>query len=291
VERLAVRRSGLGRGLESLIPGLGQDAGAGIATADIDALEPNPLQPRARWDDDQLEALAASIREHGIIQPIIVSRRGSTKPFQIIAGERRWRAARRAGLSSVPVLVREATAAEILELALVENVQRADLNPIEEALAFRHLIDEFGLTQSEIAGRVGMSRPAIANALRLLSAPQSIQDAVLGEQISAGHAKALLSIADAEAQARALDAVIRGGLSVRDTEKLAQAVAKAPRTRPRIAPSDPDLDSVMNDLRRHLGTRVDLNRSRGGGKIVIHFHSDDELNAVLSHILGTDDDL
>jgi ParB family chromosome partitioning protein len=289
---VASRRSGLGRGLESLIPGVGQDGDATVATADIDALEPNPFQPRARWDESQLEALAASIREHGVIQPILVSRRGISKPYQIIAGERRWRAARRAGVLSVPIIVREATAAEALELALVENVQRADLNPMEEALAFRQLIEEFGLSQAQVAERVGMSRPAIANALRLLSAPEAIQHAVLNEEISAGHARALLAITDPDARQRALEAVIRNKLSVRETGKLAQAAASAPRaTHARGPARDPALAAVTDQLRRHYGTRVDLDRGREGGRIVIHFHSDDELNALLDRMLGMDDEL
>jgi ParB family chromosome partitioning protein len=282
------RRSGLGRGLESLIPGGEPERGA-TNIVDIDALEPNPLQPRMRWDDTQLDGLAASIREHGIIQPIVVSRRGSTKPFQIIAGERRWRAAQRAGLSSVPILVREATPAQVLELALVENIQRADLNPIEEALAYRHLTVEFGLKQAEIAERVGKSRPAIANMLRLLSAPEHIREAVANEQITAGHAKALLAIEDQTIQQQVLSLVIGRGLSVRETERLAQRAGTQERPRAARHP-DPSMQLIERDLQRALGTRVEVARGRSGGRIVISFFSDDELSAILERIVGIDDD-
>jgi ParB family chromosome partitioning protein len=287
--RVASRRGGLGRGLESLIPGIGVDTERGATSSvDIDALEPNPLQPRVRWDDEQLDALAASIREHGIIQPILVSRRGTTKAFQIIAGERRWRAAQRAGLTSVPILVREATPSQILELALVENIQRADLNPIEEALAYRQLTVEFGMKQSEVAERVGKSRPAVANAIRLHSAPESIRDAVANEQISAGHARALLAVEDPIVQEQILQQVIQHGLNVRDTERLAQRAMAEERRRPAAPRLDPTLQSVQTSLQRALGTKVDISRGRTGGRIVISFHSDDELSAILTQIAGDD---
>lgn len=284
------RRSGLGRGLESLIPGNGAESERGSTTmVDVDSLEPNPSQPRVRWDEAQLEALAASIRAHGIIQPILVTRRGGTKPFQIIAGERRWRAAQRAGLSSVPILVREATPSQILELALVENIQRADLNAIEEALAYRQLAVEFGMKQAEIADRVGKSRPAIANALRLLSAPESIREAVANDEISAGHAKALLQIEDPAMQTQVLEQVLRLGLSVRETERLAQ---RAATERPRPAPArtpDAALRAIETDLQRALGTKVDVARGKAGGRITISFHSDEELTAILDRIVGSNE--
>lgn len=288
---MASRRGGLGRGLESLIPGIGTEIERGATNSvDIDSLEPNPLQPRVHWDEAQLESLAHSIREHGIIQPILVSRRGTSKPFQIIAGERRWRAAQRAGLTSVPILVREATPTQILELALVENIQRADLNPIEEALAYRQLTAEFGMKQSEVAERVGKSRPAIANAIRLLSAPESIREAVANEQISAGHARALLAIEDPIAQEHVLQQVIRDGLNVRDTERLAQRLMTASQRTPEQPKRlDPTLQSVQTSLQRALGTQVDISRGRTGGRIVICFHSDDELSAILAQIAGDDD--
>jgi ParB family chromosome partitioning protein len=273
---------------------LGAD-GESVATSTVDVgtLEPNPLQPRVRWNEDDLESLAASIREHGIIQPIVVTRGNGAKPFQIVAGERRWRAAQRAGLTSVPVLIREATPAQLLELALVENIQRADLNPIEEALAYRQLTVEFGLKQSEVAARVGKSRPAIANTLRLLSAPEPIREAVANEDITAGHAKALLAIEDQQVQEHLLQQVIKSGLNVRDTERLVQRAVEAPGhtvvRRPRR--SDPAINAVEQDLQRALGTKVEVQRSGQAGRIVISFFSDEELNAVLERIVGLEDEL
>jgi ParB family chromosome partitioning protein len=282
----------LGRGLESLIPGIGsEDERAGVTTVDVDALEPNPLQPRTRWDDELLDSLAASIREHGVIQPIVVSRHGRTRPFQIIAGERRWRAAQRAGLSSVPILVREATPAQLLELALVENIQRADLNAIEEALAYRHLTVEFGMKQAEIATRVGKSRPAIANSLRLLTAPESMRDAVASEQISAGHAKALLAVEDPVVQQRLLEQVIRHGLNVRETERTVQRAANPGPTRNSQPNRDFRYQALESRLQHALGTKVEIARGRRGGRIVIHYFSDEELTAVLERITGDDDEL
>lgn len=291
---MTARRGGLGRGLESLIPGIGSDDEAGgQVSVDVGALEPNPHQPRVRWDPEQLESLASSIREHGIIQPIVVTRATGATPYQIVAGERRWRAAKLAGLRSVPVLVREATPAQLLELALVENVQRADLNPIEEALAYRQLSTEFGLTQAAIADRVGKSRPAIANSIRLLSAPESIQEAVANEVITAGHAKALLAIEDAATQEHLLRQVIKAGLNVRETERLVQRASEASRrTRVRNPrPVDPAVRSVEASLQRALGTKVELARRGEAGKIVISFHSDEELNAILARIVGVEEEL
>jgi ParB family chromosome partitioning protein len=259
-----------------------------VTQADIDALVPNPLQPRSRWDDEALAELTESVRVHGIIQPIVVSHRGGPRPYQIIAGERRWRAAQRAGLTSVPVLVREATPAQALEIALIENIQRADLNPIEVALAYRHLTEEFNLTQAQVAERVGRSRPAIANALRLLTAPDEVREAVANGSISAGHAKALLSIADRAALLRALERVVRAGLSVRETERLAQTIATAPPPKRSPRP-DPTLRALADDLSRSLRTKVDVERGRRGGRIVIHFYSDEELGAIASRVLETDD--
>jgi len=291
---VAARRGGLGRGLESLIPGIGaDDAASGSLLIDVGALEPNPHQPRVRWDAEQLEALAGSIREHGIIQPIVVTRATGDVPYQIIAGERRWRAAQLAGLRSVPVLVREATPAQLLELALVENVQRADLNPIEEALAYRQLSTEFGLTQTVIADRVGKSRPAIANAIRLLSAPESIREAVANNTITAGHAKAMLAIDDVATQEHLLRQVINAGLNVRETERLVQRATEASRrTRVHVdRPADPAVRAVELRLQHALGTRVELVRRGEAGKITIDFHSDEELNAILERIAGIEDEI
>ena len=259
----------------------------------IDRIEPDDEQPRRTFDPDRLEELAESIRREGVLQPIVVRYDDARDRYIIVHGERRWRAAQLAGLRSVPVLVREATPAQLLELALVENVQRADLNPIEEALAYRQLSTEFGLTQAAIADRVGKSRPAIANAIRLLSAPESVQEAVANEVITAGHAKALLAIEDVATQEHLLRQVVKSGLNVRETERLVQRAAEAPRhTRvrnPRLV--DPALKAVEASLQRALGTRVELDRRGEAGKITISFHSDEELNAILERIVGIEDEL
>ncbi len=284
-------RRGLGRGLDALITSEAADE-SGVATVDIDSLEPNPLQPRSEWDDERLAELARSIREHGVIQPLIVTRGVGRKPFQIIAGERRWRAAQLAGLREVPALVRDVSSMEALELALVENVQRADLNPIEEALAFRQLVTEFGLTQEKVAERVGKSRSAVANTLRLLDAPEEVRAAVLRGVISAGHARALLAADGRDAQLRLLEQVIERGLNVRQTERLVAAGERQEETtqvvdKPALSP---DERAVLNRLQQHLGTKVDFNRGRDGGQIVIHYYSDEELNGILERIGAADPD-
>jgi ParB family transcriptional regulator, chromosome partitioning protein len=282
---LTDRKRGLGRGLESLIPGMSVDQhDSSTLSADIDTLEPNPLQPRTRWNDEDLDALAESIREHGIIQPIIVTRGTGTAPYQIVAGERRWRAARRAGLDSVPVLIREISGAQALEIALVENVQRADLNPIEEGLAYRQLVDEFGLTQAEVATRVGKSRPAVTNTLRLLDAPLDVRDAVVNDDISAGHARALLSLYDQDMQRLLLKKVVAEGLSVRETERLAKQGVRTTGETPIPRLVTPEEKAVETELRRHFGTKVELKRGKKGGTIVVHWYSDEELNAILGRV-------
>ena len=191
------KRSGLGKGLEALIP-TGQEPAGGVAQVPVAAITPNPMQPRTTIDPDTLAELADSIREHGLLQPLIVTRRGPEQ-YQLIAGERRWQAARLAGLASVPAIVKEATPQEVLEIALVENIQRADLNPLEEASAFRQLVDEFGLTQEQVALRVGKSRVAVTNVLRLLRLPAEARQALAGGSIREGHARALLALPTPEA--------------------------------------------------------------------------------------------
>lgn len=279
------RRRGLGRGLDSLIRGdISAEESTGVVGVDIDALEPNPLQPRSSWDNEDLAELAASIREHGVIQPLIVTRASGAVPYQIIAGERRWRAARVAGLNSIPVLVREVSTAEALEIALVENVQRADLNAIEEAIAYRHLSDEFSLTQEQIARRVGKSRAAIANTIRLLDAPEAVQEAVVAGVVTAGHARALLSLPDATAQLETLRQIIERGLNVRQTEQLVKSLRAGKPSKAKPSRLSPDERAIQNRLQHTFGTKVDLQRGRRGGKIVIHFYSDEELTTILGRI-------
>jgi ParB family chromosome partitioning protein len=312
------KKRGLGRGLAALLantsgeppagagPEGGQPAGqsSGSPTphlVDLDALAPNPHQPRGQFDVDSLAELAESIRVHGIIQPLVVTPApGQEGRYWIIAGERRWRAARQAGLTSAPVIVRGASAQALTELALVENIQRDDLNAVEEARAYQALMDNYGLTQVEVAERVGKSRPAVANAVRLLGLPPAAQQAIVEGRIAAGHARALLALPDAASTAAVLDEVERGGLSVRQTEALvkrwleeqaAVAPADAPPARP--AP-DPQLLAHLGHLedrfRSALGTKVNLNRNDdGSGRLVVHFYSDDDLEAIYRLVAGEDE--
>ncbi len=278
-------KRGLGRGLGALIPASMPEPD----TLDIDLIVSNPHQPRSAIEADSLTSLAESIREHGVIQPLLVTivqpEGGGPAVYQLIAGERRLQAARLAGLDRVPVVIKEASSAELLELALVENLQRADLNALEEAQAFRRLVDEFGLTQETVAGRVGRSRAAVANALRLLTLSDDLKRSLARGEISEGHARALLGLAGESQRLQAWQKVVEGGLSVRETETLvrqwpARARAKPPRRRP-----DPDVAEMEERLRAALGTRVSLRRGRRGGRLTIHFYSDEELESLLGRLL------
>lgn len=301
-------KGGLGRGLGALFPATppastGEGSAPGQAgeraespgrrspgplEVDIDLISPNPHQPRGTMDPEQLETLAQSLREHGLLQPLLVSRRqtpGGATTYQLIAGERRLHAARAAGLVRVPVLVREATPQQQLELALVENIQRADLNPLEEALAFQRLAREFGLTQEAVAQRVGRSRVAVANIVRLLALPEPIKASLASGEISEGHARALLGLPD-DAQTALWQQVVQNGLSVRQTEALARGLRDTPAA-PTPAPQprrDPDVDALLERLQRSLGTAVQINRGRRGGKLVISFYSDEELDALVQRL-------
>jgi ParB family transcriptional regulator, chromosome partitioning protein len=285
------RRGGLGRGLGTFIPTETVAAVSG-QDVDIDAVGPNPHQPRQHIDDARLAELTESIRTHGILQPLLVTRvAGDEVAYRIIAGERRWRAARAAGLLRVPVVVKETTPGEQLELALVENVQRADLSPLEEAAAYRQLADEFGQTQEQIAARVGRSRVAIANTLRLLHAPPELKEALTTGRITEGHVRALLGLKSAAEQVEALALVERQGLTVRQTEELIRRwLAAGLPKHATPTPRPPDFDRLEDRFRRALGTRVTLQKSRKGGRVVIHFFSDDELDGIYRQIVGEEDE-
>ncbi|PWH17321.1 MAG: stage 0 sporulation protein J [Ardenticatenia bacterium] len=283
-------RSVLGRGLEALIASSEPSSAArSAAVVDIplDQLQPNPMQPRHDMRPEELEELAASIRAHGVIQPLVVTR--TDQGYQIITGERRWRAAQLAGLESVPAIIKETTPREMLELALVENIQRADLNPLEEASAYQQLMDEFGLTQEEVAVQVGKSRVAVANTVRLLKLPDEVKEALTAGAISAGHARALLALPTVEQQLRALEAIRRGGLTVRQTEALVRALQAQPDEEAtasgerHLSPQD---RYVVERFEGRLGTRVELVRSKRGGRLVIHFYSDEELQAIYQAVVG-----
>lgn len=281
---MSPRKGGLGKGLEALIPAAEETAAQGVTEVPLASITPNPHQPRSPIRDQDLVELAASIEEHGIIQPLIVTR--TPDGYQLIAGERRWRAARLAGLATVPVIVKDAAPGEMLELALVENVQRADLNALEEAHAYQQLIEEFGLTQDRIARRVGKSRVAVANTLRLLKAARAVQEALLAEKISEGHARALLALEQPEAQEAALKTVLKQGLNVRQTEELVRRLLGAhEEARPRRQVS-PETRALEARFREALGTKVSLNRSGAGGRLVIYFYSEEELSALYERIVG-----
>lgn len=289
-------KTGLGRGLDALIPGASEaEAGrGGIIEIAVTEIRANPRQPRmARGQEAlQLEELAASIREHGVIQPLIVTRtQGPGAPYTLIAGERRWRAAQLAGLTHVPVILKDATPQEMLEIALIENIQRNDLSPLEEAAAFQQLINEFGLTPDMVAERVGKSRVAIYNTLRLLKLPGQAQAALMQGDITEGHARALLGLSSAVDQLVALDEIKKHGLNVRQTEELIRRM-NSPKTTSKKAARDREWQGAKeyeSRLRDVLGTKVSLVRGRKGGRIVIEFYSDEELGAIFEKIVGSGD--
>ncbi|MBU0490496.1 MAG: ParB/RepB/Spo0J family partition protein [Chloroflexi bacterium] len=283
---MPTQKRGLGKGLGALIPtGPDQsvDMRASARLVAVDRITPNPRQPRHTIDPAGLADLTASIREHGLIQPLIVTAAGDG--YQLIAGERRWAAAQAAGLREVPVVVKDATPQQMLELALVENIQRADLNPLEEALAYRQLMDEFGLTQEEVAERVGKSRVAVANTVRLLGLPPEIQAPLAAGEISEGHARALLRLEDQPRQMAVLRRIRERSLSVRQTEDLVRQLVEPPAT-PAAPAQSPETAALETRFRQALGTKVTLQRSKKGGRLVIHFYSDEELQGIYENIVG-----
>lgn len=304
----AASKHGLGRGLAALIPSKPVDSSglAGLRHVQLAHIEPNPQQPRKHFPAGALDELAASIREHGLLQPLLLTEIHSAygSRYQLIAGERRWRAAQLAGLATVPAVVKGVNAQQMLELALVENVQRADLNPLEEAEAFRHLMQEFQLTQEQVAARVGKDRTTVANALRLLRMPDALKAAVLNELITEGHARALMQVTNPGQLADLIQHVTTGHLSVRQTEELVrrattkeQVAAETAGRRAEARNAIPasrgeherapavDVATIEQELRRALGTKVEVHCSQRGGKIVIEFYSDEELDALYTRLI------
>src|SRR5215204_2141031 len=281
-----VKRTGLGRGLDALIPS-GQTTtpsgdGGGVTHVSVDLIQRNPRQPREKFDIEELENLAESIREHGVIQPLIVSP-GKNGIYVLIAGERRLQASRKAGLKSVPVVIRHATDQQLLELALIENVQRADLNAIEEAEAYQNLSKEFKMSHETIAQRVGKSRVAVTNTMRLLDASAAVKQALVDGQISEGHARAILTLS-AKAQEELLKKIISLDLSVRTTEMLARKYSgQKPATKKKSA-SSADVNDIEKRLRSNLGTKVALKYSKKGGTVTIYYYSDEELDTLLEKL-------
>lgn len=277
------RSGALGRGLASLIPGLMSGAPATTEIA-LDRIVANPYQPRKALDDANLAALVASVTEHGILQPVLVTE--TPDGYQLVAGERRVRAARMAGLTRIPALVRQLAELDQLQLALVENVQRSDLNPIEEAQAFRQLIDDFGFSQEQVAAKVGRARSTVANTLRLLDVDPAVQAAVADGRITEGHARALATLS-ADQQASLLEAIVARDLSVRQVEDLARRLREARPAAPPPPAADPDQERVVEDLRQSLGTKVSVARSRKGGRIIIEFYSDEDLGRLYDRLIGS----
>jgi ParB family transcriptional regulator, chromosome partitioning protein len=272
---------GLGRGLGALIP----PATVGLREVPVGAIRPNPWQPRTHFDQQELEGLAQSIREHGVLQPVLVSQQ-TDGTFQLITGERRWRAVQLAGLLTLPAMVKEATPLASLEMALVENIQRRDLNPLEEAQAYRQLLDEHGLTQEALAQRIGKSRVAISNTLRLLHLPEDVRQALAEAAITEGHARAILTANGEPQRLQLLARVLAQHLSVRETEALAREMnAAPPLSTDAVEAPDPDVERLENAFRQALGTRVRLIRGRHGGRLVIHFFSDEELQGIYEAIV------
>jgi len=284
------RKGGLGKGLDALIPGSSgssqPEREAGTMEIALDQIVPNPRQPRVQMDETELQGLADSIREHGVLQPLIVSYDGQLDRYILIAGERRWRASRLAGLENVPVILRQASEQQRLELALIENVQRADLTPLETAEAYHHLIDEFGLTHEEVAVRVGKSREAVTNTHRLVRLPDEVKLGLAQGLITEGHARALLSLeASPQILLDVYKTVINNKLSVRQTEALVKEL-NGPRIRRANRKEVPaDVQEMEDQLRRYLGTRIKLRYGKDGGSLTIYYFSDEELNDMIAKIL------
>ena len=258
----------------------------GVRYIPVEQIAPNPRQPRSNFDSDGLEGLADSIREHGILQPLVVSSGDEAGQYILIAGERRLMAARQVGLDLVPVILREASDQERLELALIENLQRTDLGPLDEAQAYQQLVEEFDLSHEEIAARIGKKRPTVTNTLRLLNLPSTVRQALIEERISEGHARALLSLTSMQGQEAALQAILDKGLSVRQTEELVRKLSGHKQvSEPRLS-APPEVLALEERLRVSLGTKVRLNRRRKGGTLVIHYYSDEELDAIVDKITG-----
>lgn len=284
------KRSGLGKGLDALLPTTeSQVQDIGVTQLPIEAIMPNPRQPRTRFDPEELEELAVSIQEHGVIQPLIVTQTEEGGKYTMIAGERRLMAAQIAELGEVPVIVRGASDQQLVELALVENVQRADLGPLETAEAYRQLSEDFKLSHDDIASRVGKSRVTVTNTLRLLNLPEDVKSALVEGMISEGHARALLALPGEQAQAAALQSIIKNDLNVRQTEELIRKLSGEKPKKPSPPPPNPEVKALEERLRQHLGTRVTLKQRGKGGTLTLHYYSNEELDTLLNLILGESD--
>lgn len=279
------RKSGLGRGLDALI-GTERPVAGELSYIPVDQIASNPRQPRLNIDKEELAELADSIREVGVLQPLIVTYDEQNDRYTLVAGGRRLLAATQAGLQTVPAIVRQISEQQRLELALIENLQRADLSPLESAEAYRQLADEFGLSHEEVAARVGKSRVAVTNTLRLLKLPEPVKKALAENHISEGHARALLSLHTPEAQNTTLHTILQRELNVRQTEELVQKLLGQFPSRRTKTPPLPEVSAIEDRLRSHLGTKVSLTKRRKGGTILIHFYSEEEFSSLIDKILG-----
>lgn len=271
-------KGGLGRGLGALFDDFEHEASGVYLEIGIYSIDPNPKQPRKKFDEERLEELASSIKQHGIVQPILVRANGDR--YTIVAGERRWRAAQIAGLTEVPVIVRSMDDRQLLEVSLIENIQRNDLNPLEEAAAIRFLMEQHDLTHEEVAERLGKSRPAISNAVRLLNLPEAVRDVVISGELTAGHARALLAIQDPDRACELALRIIDEGLSVRATEALVQQETNKAKPEPKRKrpPLSPELAEVEDRLQERFGTKVKLVGDGARGRLVIDYYSSDQLD-------------
>lgn len=280
----AALKRGLGKGLEALLSD-NQVDGGGVDSIDLSLIDSNPYQPRTDFNEESLAELAASIKEHGVLQPIIVRRNGSR--YHIIAGERRVRASRIAGLADIPAMVKDASESQMMQLAVIENVQRQDLNPVEEASAYRRLIDEFVLTQEDLSELVGKSRSAVANTLRLNKLPADVLSLVSRETISEGHARALLGLKSPEAQSKLAKEAVRRKLSVRQLEEAISRLGHVRKRTKKDSMRDPDLVAAEDMLRNGLGTKVRISGSASSGKIEIFYYSQDDLDRIIEKAAGS----
>jgi len=278
----------LGKGLGALLPEFGQAEPKTLLYCGIEEIIPNRSQPRKHFDESKLQELAESIKEKGILEPLIVRR--TDQGYELIVGERRWRAAQKAGLKEVPVIVKEVEGREVLEISLIENLQREDLNPIEAAEAFKHLIEEFNLSQEDLSKRIGKDRTTITNTLRLLKLPLEVRNQLLQNRITSGHARAILSLESKEKQKELCALIIKKGLSVREAESIAKRWAEKPKKS--ITPVKPrgdlesQLSSLQDSMRKYLGTKVHITQKGKRGKIEIEYYSHEDLERIVEAILG-----
>jgi ParB family chromosome partitioning protein len=285
---MATKRMALGKGLGALLPEFGQAEPGAFLHCGIEEIIPNRSQPRKHFDESKLQELAESIKEKGILEPLIVRR--TDQGYELIVGERRWRAAQKAGMKEVPVMVKEVKGKEAFEISLIENLQREDLNPIEAAEAFKHLIDEFNLSQEDLSKRIGKDRSTITNILRLLKLPSEVRNQLLQNRITSGHARAILSLEDKEKQKELCALIIKKDLSVREAEAIAKRWSEKPQKT--VAPVrrrgdlESQLSSLQDSLRKYLGTKVQITQKDKKGKIEIEYYSHEDLERIVETIIG-----